>query len=144
MPPTVRLDAVLGPPRRSVPVGDSSTPESRTLTPLIMVRIQVPQADRTAPTGAGSPRSRSACRSPEADQLFLEKFSNDRIARLHDFIVGCGTPRFRQRLAETVHETLGERIEGERVAGRYRVAVCDSEFLGSADGDFAMRQTCGL
>src|SRR5712675_2340736 len=28
---TVRLDAVLGPPRRSVPVGDSSTPESRTL-----------------------------------------------------------------------------------------------------------------
>src|ERR1700726_2633122 len=39
----VRLDAVLGPPRRSVPVGDSSTPESRTLTPLIMVRIQVPQ-----------------------------------------------------------------------------------------------------
>ena len=38
---TVRLDAVLGPPRRSVPVGDSSTPESRTLTPLIMVRIQV-------------------------------------------------------------------------------------------------------
>src|ERR1700720_2432459 len=33
---TVRLDAVLGPPRRSVPVGDSSTPESRTLTPLIM------------------------------------------------------------------------------------------------------------
>src|ERR1700686_1715412 len=32
---TVRLDAVLGPPRRSVPVGDSSTPESRTLTPLI-------------------------------------------------------------------------------------------------------------
>src|ERR1700726_2390692 len=27
---TVRLDAVLGPPRRSVPVGDSSTPESRT------------------------------------------------------------------------------------------------------------------
>src|ERR1700736_1422413 len=36
----VRLDAVLGPPRRSVPVGDSSTPESRTLTPLIMVRIQ--------------------------------------------------------------------------------------------------------
>src|ERR1700730_6006509 len=35
---TVRLDAVLGPPRRSVPVGDSSTPESRTLTPLIMVR----------------------------------------------------------------------------------------------------------
>ena len=39
---TVRLDAVLGPPRRSVPVGDSS-PESRTLTPLIMVRIQVPQ-----------------------------------------------------------------------------------------------------
>src|ERR1700726_2528747 len=41
---TVRLDAVLGPPRRSVPVGDSSTPESRTLTPLIMVRIQVPAA----------------------------------------------------------------------------------------------------
>ena len=40
---TVRLDAVLGPPRRSVPVGDSSTPESRTLNPLIMVRIQVPQ-----------------------------------------------------------------------------------------------------
>jgi hypothetical protein len=40
---TVRLDAVLGPPRRSVPVGDSSTPESRTLTPSIMVRIQVPQ-----------------------------------------------------------------------------------------------------
>src|ERR1700682_1502586 len=40
---TVRLDAVLGPPRRSVPVGDSSTPESRTLTPLIMVRIQIPQ-----------------------------------------------------------------------------------------------------
>src|SRR5712672_2358808 len=40
---TVWLDAVLGPPRRSVPVGDSSTPESRTLTPLIMVRIQVPQ-----------------------------------------------------------------------------------------------------
>ena len=40
---TVRLDAVLGPPRRSVPVGDSSTPEPRTLTPLIMVRIQVPQ-----------------------------------------------------------------------------------------------------
>src|SRR3981189_2697474 len=40
---TVRLDVVLGPPRRSVPVGDSSTPESRTLTPLIMVRIQVPQ-----------------------------------------------------------------------------------------------------
>ena len=39
---TVRLDAVLGPPRRSVPVGDSSTPESRTLTPLIMVRIQSP------------------------------------------------------------------------------------------------------
>ena len=38
---TVRLDAVLGPPRRYVPVGDSSTPESRTLTPLIMVRIQV-------------------------------------------------------------------------------------------------------
>ena len=36
-------DAVLGPPRRSVPVGDSSTPESRTLTPLIMVRIRVPQ-----------------------------------------------------------------------------------------------------
>ena len=34
---TVRLDAVLGPPRRSVPVGDSSTPESR--IPLIMVRI---------------------------------------------------------------------------------------------------------
>jgi hypothetical protein len=32
---TVRLDAVLGPPRRSVPVRDSSTPESRTLTPLI-------------------------------------------------------------------------------------------------------------
>src|SRR3984893_5641030 len=29
---TVRLDAVLGPPRRSVPVGDISTPESRTLT----------------------------------------------------------------------------------------------------------------
>src|SRR5580700_8884075 len=28
---TVRLDAVLGPPRRSVPVGDSSTPESRAL-----------------------------------------------------------------------------------------------------------------
>jgi hypothetical protein len=27
----------------AVPVGDSSTPESRTLTPLIMVRIQVPQ-----------------------------------------------------------------------------------------------------
>ena len=42
---TVRLDAVLGPPRRSVPVGDSSTPESRTLTPLIMVRIQVPQPE---------------------------------------------------------------------------------------------------
>ena len=40
---TVRLDAVLGPLRRSVPVGDSSTPESRTLTPLIMVRIQIPQ-----------------------------------------------------------------------------------------------------
>jgi hypothetical protein len=40
---TVRLDAVLGPPRRYVPVGDSSTPESRTLTPLIMVRIQIPQ-----------------------------------------------------------------------------------------------------
>ena len=40
---TVRLDAVLGPPRWSVPMGDSSTPESRTLTPLIMVRIQVPQ-----------------------------------------------------------------------------------------------------
>src|ERR1700732_1259665 len=40
---TVRVDAGLGPPRRSVPVGDSSTPESRTLTPLIMVRIQVPQ-----------------------------------------------------------------------------------------------------
>jgi hypothetical protein len=39
---TVRLDAILGPPRRSVPVGDSSTPESRTLTPSIMVRIQVP------------------------------------------------------------------------------------------------------
>src|ERR1700731_2376396 len=38
---TVRLDAVLGPPRRSVPVGDR--PESRTLNPLIMVRIQVPQ-----------------------------------------------------------------------------------------------------
>jgi hypothetical protein len=38
---TVRLDAVLGPPRRSVPVGDSST--LRTLTPLIMVRIQIPQ-----------------------------------------------------------------------------------------------------
>jgi Domain of unknown function (DUF1993) len=36
---TVRLDAVLGPPRRSVPVGDSSTPESR--TPLIMGRIQI-------------------------------------------------------------------------------------------------------
>jgi hypothetical protein len=35
--------AVLGPPRRSVPVGDISTPESRTLTPSIMVRIQVPQ-----------------------------------------------------------------------------------------------------
>jgi hypothetical protein len=34
-----------------------------TLTPLIMLRIQVPQANRTAPTGAGSPRSRSACRS---------------------------------------------------------------------------------
>src|SRR5712671_4814041 len=31
---TVRLDAVLGPPRRSDPVGDSSTPESRTLTPV--------------------------------------------------------------------------------------------------------------
>src|ERR1700719_2427177 len=29
---TVRLDVVLGPPRRSVPVGDSSTPESRTLS----------------------------------------------------------------------------------------------------------------
>jgi hypothetical protein len=29
-------------------------------------------------------------------------------------------------------------------AGRYRVAVGDSEFLGSADGDFAMGQTCGL
>src|SRR5580704_2570456 len=43
---TVRLDAVLGPPRRSVPVGDSSTPESRTLTPLIMVRIQVPHSGR--------------------------------------------------------------------------------------------------
>src|ERR1700680_3580088 len=43
---TVRLDAVLGPPRRSIPVGDSSTPESRTLTPLIMVRIQVPQPGR--------------------------------------------------------------------------------------------------
>ena len=28
---TVRLDAVLGPPRRSIPVGDSSTPELRTL-----------------------------------------------------------------------------------------------------------------
>ena len=27
---TVRLDAILGPPRRSDPVGDSSTPESRT------------------------------------------------------------------------------------------------------------------
>src|ERR1700724_2199133 len=40
---TVRLDAVLGPPRRSVPVGDSSTPESRTLTPVIMVRILVAQ-----------------------------------------------------------------------------------------------------
>src|SRR5258708_27086105 len=46
---TVRLDAVLGPPRRSVPVGDSSTPESRTLTPLIMVRIQVPQAGSRSP-----------------------------------------------------------------------------------------------
>jgi hypothetical protein len=42
---TVRLDAVFRPPRRSVPVGDSS-PESRTLTPLIMVRIQVPQATK--------------------------------------------------------------------------------------------------
>src|ERR1700730_8561015 len=40
---TVRWDAVLGRPRRSVPVGDSSTAESRSLTPLIMVRIQVPQ-----------------------------------------------------------------------------------------------------
>src|SRR3984893_10562082 len=29
--------------RRSGPVGDSSTLEQRTLTPLIMVRIQVPQ-----------------------------------------------------------------------------------------------------
>ena len=37
---TVRLDAVLGPPRRSVPVGDSSTLESRTLTPLIMVGLK--------------------------------------------------------------------------------------------------------
>src|ERR1700719_1505007 len=46
---TVRLDAVLGPPRRSVPVGDSSTPESRTLTPLIMVRIQVPQPGSRGP-----------------------------------------------------------------------------------------------
>src|SRR6202795_4676886 len=46
---TVRLDAVLGPPRRSVPVGDSSTPESRTLTPLIMVRIQVPQPGSQVP-----------------------------------------------------------------------------------------------
>src|ERR1700692_3841359 len=48
---TVRLDAVLGPPRRSVPVGDSSTPESRTLTPLIMVRIRTsngPSAARGA------------------------------------------------------------------------------------------------
>src|ERR1700737_524486 len=41
---TVRLAAVLGPPRRSVPVGDSSTPESRILTPSILVRIQVPSA----------------------------------------------------------------------------------------------------
>src|ERR1700720_4554805 len=47
---TVRLDAVFGPPRRSVPVGDSS-PESRTLTPLIMVRIQVPQP-RSRPQNA--------------------------------------------------------------------------------------------
>ena len=46
---TVRLDAVLGPPRRSIPVGDSSTPESRTLTPLIMVRIQVPQPGSQVP-----------------------------------------------------------------------------------------------
>ena len=36
---TVRLDAVLGPPRRSVPVGDSSTPESRTL--LFSIRAVV-------------------------------------------------------------------------------------------------------
>src|SRR6202140_3236712 len=40
---TVRLDAVLGPPRRSVPVGDSSTVEQRTLTPLIMVRVEYPR-----------------------------------------------------------------------------------------------------
>src|ERR1700681_487044 len=48
----VRLDAVLGPPRRSVPVGDSSTPESRTLTPLSMVRIQVPQPGSRPQTAA--------------------------------------------------------------------------------------------
>ena len=29
--------------RRRIPVGDSSTVEQRTLTPLILVRIQVPQ-----------------------------------------------------------------------------------------------------
>ena len=40
---TARLDARSRASRQSVPVGDSSTPESRTLTPLIMVRIQVPQ-----------------------------------------------------------------------------------------------------
>src|SRR6202035_4695691 len=37
---TVRLDAVLGPPRRSVPVGDSSTPESwARVVPIISASV---------------------------------------------------------------------------------------------------------
>ena len=44
-----------------------------------------------------------------------EKLPNDRIARLRDLIIGCRTPGFGKRLAETVHEALGERIEGKRV-----------------------------
>ena len=65
---TVRLDAVFGPPRRSVPVGHSS-PESRTLTPLIMVSagivLKLPRVSAPANASATTRDEKCPRFSPE-------------------------------------------------------------------------------
>jgi hypothetical protein len=81
---TVRLDAVLGPPRRSVPVGDSSTPESRTLTPLIMVRIQVDRAALCLLQGLAGISTNPGCRL-----IFSHILAKGPLANLHSALAGA-------------------------------------------------------
>ena len=113
---TVRLD--VGPPRRSVPVGDSSTPKSRTLTSLIMVRIHVPQP-RILPI------------SPHIFG-FGNRWNIDEIS------VGLAFGRSRQRQPETKN-ALHSRPNGRRVSrGRFRVVGCGAfrlDFDGGLGGE---------